>query len=102
MTEKTPEHVCGLQGFAPMHGDHCVACDDSPTADDCRKCRYGTAITRAAVEAERERCAKCNFHSIKCPLCNSQPGTPCWDLDRKRPCGGTHRTRIAAAIRARR
>jgi hypothetical protein len=59
------------------------------------------AEIRAAVAAERERCAEVDPLSVRCPfpLCQSKVGEPCWNGDANYPEDGIHFSRFAAAIR---
>jgi hypothetical protein len=56
---------------------------------------------RAAVAAERERCAEVDPLSVRCPfpLCQSKVGEPCWNGDANYPEDGIHFSRFAAALR---
>ena len=56
-------------------------------------------LIRDAVAVNTERCAKIEPQDVPCNFCQAKPKVPCWDLRKNQPCGGTHRTRFAAAIR---
>ncbi len=53
---------------------------------------------RAKTE-EQERCAKAEPLHVRCTICASIEGEPCWDTVNNHPASGVHRIRFAAAIR---
>ena len=62
----------------------------TPVDCDC-ECH---GMVRAAVAAERERCAKVNCVAIECPQCGAEPGDYCAKMY------AVHEARWWAAIRA--